>query len=335
MSKPVLVACLLAATAAAALLASSCRSLPKSELQQRVAALEKNAALTGLERLEFSADLGGGDQPLELVYHHAPGPEGNASPPIVLVHGTPSTLYAWTELIHGTEAFEGLAAARDVYAIEVIGHGFAPGDASPYSFDRCARFVAGALAALDLERVHLVGSSYGGEFAWRAALLAQERIASVALLDASGIERREGDWLSEEIVMRENGLADLGWLLNSRDRIASALAPHFDGIPADRVEEFFLVCENAHNWKAMIALARDENGQAASQLPNLRAPVLLLWGANDLAYPPDHYAQRFADLLPDSELVTLPDTGHYPHEQRPELVVPLLEGFYDEVEARP
>ena len=34
----------------------------------------------------------------------------------------------------------------------------------------------------------------------------------------------------------------------------------------------------------------------------------------DIAYPPDVYAQRFADDLPRGELLVLADTGHYPHE---------------------
>ena len=43
-----------------------------------------------------------------------------------------------------------------------------------------------------LERVHLVGSSYGGEFVWRAALNDPDLVAGLVLIDSSGYERREG-----------------------------------------------------------------------------------------------------------------------------------------------
>ena len=81
-------------------------SLGKSELGERLAALDKNAAIGELERLDFVGDVGGGPRDLGLVYHHAPrtngpGPEGAI--PILLIHGTPSTLYSWSELIHGAE----------------------------------------------------------------------------------------------------------------------------------------------------------------------------------------------------------------------------------------
>lgn len=312
--------------------AVSCRSLSKDDLEQRLFALEKNGTIESLSRTSFEADIGSGPSTWELVYHRASAVSENPGVPLVLVHGTPSTLFTWSELIYGSDAFAGLREGRDVYAVEVVGHGIAPGDASPYDFDRCAKFVAASLEALGLERAYLAGSSYGGEFVWRAALEAPERTAGIVLFDSSGVARRDEDWLSEETVMRENGLAKIGWMLNSRDRIESALAPHFEQIPPDRVEEFFLVCENAHNWKAMIDLARDENGEREEELADIACPTLLVWGADDLAYPVDYYGERFAAAIPRAELVALPDTGHYPYEERPAEVVARMNTFFDSLE---
>ena len=316
------------------LVLAACSSLPKSELELRLADLGKNASIRSLERLFFTADLGDGDQAYELVYHFAPrsgkGPERT---PAVLVHGTPSTLYSWSELIYGVEAssaragFEGMAAHRDVYAIEIIGHGVAPEVSGEITFERCARFVSAAIRALGLEQVQLVGSSYGGEFAWRAALNEPELIQSLVLIDSSGVARRDADWLSEEV--------QIGWVLNSRDRIDFALAPHFDGVPPDRTEEFFLVCDNSSNWKGMVDLVRDENGAREGELAELSMPTLLLWGAEDLAYTPSYYAQRFAELIEDSQLTIMPGIGHYPHEQAPAKVVGILEEFFQGLEVQP
>ena len=322
----------LAATALTGLTSAGCSSLSKPKLEAALRALPKNARVQELERAPLRADLGDGPADYELVYLRAPAPDPQGAP-VVLVHGTPSTLFTWVELVYGGPGFEGLAARRDVYAIEVIGHGIAPGDAAPYDFDRCARFVSAALGALGLERAHLVGNSYGGEIAWRAALEAPERVASLTLINSSGYPRRDEDWLSEEVQMRENPLAKIGWVLNSRERIERALAPHFGTIPPDRVEEFFLVCENATNWKAMIDLARDENGTRASELPSLRAPTLVLWGENEIAYPLDVYGRRFANEIPDAELMVLEDAGHFPHEERPAEVAQVLERFLDGLEA--
>lgn len=317
----------------------SCSSMSKSRMQLELEQLGKNASLTGgLERLPFEADLGEGRQAYELVYHHAaarnpkPGYDGV---PVVLVHGTPSTLYSWSELVHGGAGFAGLAQTRDVYAIEVIGHGIAPGDAAPYSFERCARYVSAAIRALGLARVELVGSSYGGEFVWRATLNDPELVESLVLIDSSGYRRADDDWLPEEVEMRENSLAKIGWLINSPDRIETALQPHFDVIPPDRTQEFFLVCENAGNWAAMVDLARDENGDREDELKDLQARTLVLWGADDFAYSLEDYGRRFAADIPRAELVVMPETGHYPHEQRPAEVVRILNAFFDSEDSRP
>lgn len=320
----------LALFVAGAVVVSSCGSLSKPGLERELRALAKNRPVGELRRLAMDADLGDGPRTYELVYTHVPATRADArdATPVVLVHGTPSTLFSWVEIVHGGEGFAGLAQDRDVVALEMVGHGVAPGDAAPYTFERCARFVNAAIRALGLGRVHLVGSSYGGEFAWRAALNDPASIASLVLLDPSGYPRADGDWLPEEVEMREHPLAKLGWLLNSRERVETALAPHFDPIPPDRVDEFFLVCENRANWCAMIDLVRDEDGARAGELTSLAVPTLVVWGAEDIAYPLEDYGQRFAADIPGAELVVIEEAGHYPHEARPAAVVEALADFF-------
>ncbi|MCA8978690.1 MAG: alpha/beta hydrolase, partial [Planctomycetes bacterium] len=176
-------------TAVASSLFLSCVSTSKQRLEVELGAIEKNRPVTeaGLQRGELRMKHAGKEQKLEFVYHHAAAREPRKGAlPIVLVHGTPSTLFAWSEVIYGTPAFEGLRTDRDVYAVEVVGHGIAPGDLAPYDFDVCAEHVLAMARALGLERFHLAGSSYGGEFVWRAALMDPEHVASIVLLDSSG-----------------------------------------------------------------------------------------------------------------------------------------------------
>lgn len=311
-------------------LAAGCRSMPKDRLEARLAGLGKNAPLASLglarTRVEFEGEN------FELVHVRVPVRSEAPGRPVVLVHGTPSTLFTWTEIALGGEGFPGLAAGREVVLIEVPGHGIAPGDLSPYTFQRCAEFVVAAVRALGLEDVHLVGQSYGGEFAWRAAATAPELFRSLVVMDSSGYPRREGDWLPEEVEMRENRLAKIGWMINAEDRVETALAPHFHTIPPDRTAEFFLCCENAHNWKAMVDLVRDENGEGAPAIAGLELPTLVMWGADDIAYEPGYYAQRFVDDLPDGRLRLIEGAGHYPHEERPADVVAALASFFEETE---
>ena len=330
-----------AASGAAALLAAvgvgACSSTPKDEIEAALLALPKNARVRahGLSRARLDVRLGDETVAADVTYLHvrAAAPGGAARPPVVLVHGTPSSLFTWAPLVFGEGDFPGLPAllpGRDVVAIDVVGHGVTRTEAPPYSFQRCADWVAGVIAGLGLRDVVLVGNSYGGEFVWRAALDRPDLVGRVVLLDTSGHPRADDEWLPEEVAMRENPLAGIGYVLNSRDRIRTALAPHFPaGVTDDQVEEIYQVCDNADSWRAMVDLARDENGSRAGELPRLAQPTLLVWGAEDAAYGVERFARLFERDIPDARLVVVPGSGHYPQESRPAEVARLIAEFVE------
>jgi 2-hydroxy-6-oxonona-2,4-dienedioate hydrolase len=307
----------------------------KAEIESRLLALDKNAGARalGIERKSVAMSLGGERREVEVRYLRiaATAPGGASAPPLILVHGTPATLFTFSDVLFGGPGFASLPARlpdRDIYALEVIGHGIATAEAPPHDFARCAEFVAGFAEHVGSPRVDLAGNSYGGEFCLRVALDRPELVRRLVLLDSSGAHREDAEFLPEEVAMREHPLADLGWLANSRENVRGALQPHFrDPVDDDRVEEVFLVCENAVNWRAMIALARDENGTREPDLPRLEVETLVLWGDRDVAYPVDRFARRIAFAIPDARLEIIEDCGHYPQEERPERVIEALARF--------
>lgn len=301
----------------------ACVSMKKSTVEERLLALERNAPLRGrIETLVRPVVIDGEEIEARFRYLRA-GERGRAL--VVLVHGTPSSLVTWTEVVFGPG---GLAESCDVLALEMVGHGATRTFLDAYSFQREADWIRAFLAALDLRDVTLVGNSYGGEFVWRAALDAPERVARVVLMSSSGFPRADDEWFPEEVKMREMWLAKVGWLLNSRDNVRGALRPHFQApVPDEHVEEVFLVCENRDNWHAMIDLARDENGTRAGELSRLRQPTLLLWGAQDIAYRPETVAVRFLTTLPSARLERIEGAGHYPQEEKPAEVARAIAAF--------
>lgn len=325
---------LVAAGAAIALVGATslvaCCSTKKSTIETRLLALPRNARIRahGLQHRKLRIASDGGEREVEVTYWHVPAKRSTGARPLVLIHGTPSSLFTWSELVLGDANFAGLSEDFDVWAIDVVGHGTTRSAWPPYSFQRCADWVAGCVRGLGLERVILVGNSYGGEFAWRAALDHPELVEKLVLIDSAGIARRDGEWLPEEVKMREMSLAKIGWLLNSQGRVRAGLQPHFrERVSDGRVDEVFWAADNRDNWHAMIDLARDEQGARQAELAHLARPTLLAWGAQDVAYPPARFATEFQRLLPNAELRLIPQCGHYPQEERPAELAALLREF--------
>lgn len=317
---------------ALACLTAGCVGMKKSEIEHSLRALPKNSNIVeaGLERRVATVTLNGDPQEIEYVWTHVGPRNGGSAAPIVLVHGTPASLFNWALLLSALDAEGEGSGARDIYALDVIGHGLSQPKAARYTFQTCADHVRGFLEMLDLRDVTIVGQSYGGEFAWRAALDAPERIKKLVLIDSSGYQRADGEWLPEEEKLRNWPGAQFGYLFNSRDRLRPALQLHF-GVPLidDQLEEMFLLCENADNWRAMTHLCRDENGTRQSEIARITQPTLLIWGARDIAYTPDAYGRRFERDIVGSKLVIVPEAGHYPHEEQPAAVGRALLDFHN------
>jgi pimeloyl-ACP methyl ester carboxylesterase len=73
------------------------------------------------------------------------------------------------------------------------------------------------------------------------------------------------------------------------------------------------------------------NHDKLAALPVLRTvPVLVLCGDHDLLTPLPH-SEKIAAALPDSRLVVVPDAGHVPVLERPEIVTAALIELIDEV----
>ena len=61
-------------------------------------------------------------------------------------------------------------------------------------------------------------------------------------------------------------------------------------------------------------------------LQRIQVPTLLLWGANDRMIPSTQAAQ-YAQVLPHSQTVVLPNLGHVLQEERPEIGLSPVQAF--------
>src|SRR5262245_46492375 len=112
------------------------------------------------------------------------GPRDDQTP-IVLLHGSGSSLHAWNGWA------QALSPHRRVIRYDIAGFGLTgPSVDGRYSIDDDVRLVIGVLDRLGIARCVLGGNSLGGAIAWRTALAHPGRVDKLILVDAGGYASR-------------------------------------------------------------------------------------------------------------------------------------------------
>ena len=246
-------------------------------------------------------------------------------PPLVLVHGICSSAYSWADVIPG------LAESHDVIALDLPGFG---GSEIPPPGYSAARYVAALRSFLDelgLGRVRLVGHSLGGAVASAFAAAEPDRVERLVLVDAAGFNLAPEDrpWL-----LRVGGWPGVAPMLEAlplrRRTVALGLRQVFHDdarVTPERVEEYAAPFFRPGASRFMAGLLRDARALGLPEaIGRIRAPTLVVWGADDGWVPPTD-ADRFVAAIPGSRKAVIPATGHIPQEERPDELVALLKEF--------
>ncbi len=262
----------------------------------------------------------------QLVHLRDEGPRDDPEP-LVLLHGTASSLHTWEGWT------QELRATRRVVSFDLPGFGLTGPftgayDRDDYRGDTYARFVLDVLDQLQLARVVLAGHSLGGEIAWRVAAAAPRRVSRLILIGATGPAFEP---LAEPLAFRLLQAPVLGWLgqhLLPRSLVVEGLVSAVgdpDRIRSEQVDRHYELALREGNRQAL-ALRRQQarRGEHAERIAGLRLPALLLWGGRDRWVPPA-VGQQFAALIPGSRLQVFDTLGHIPQEEDPaRTLVPVL-----------
>ncbi len=255
----------------------------------------------------------------QLVHVRDEGPRWDPTP-LVLIHGTSSSLHTWQGWVTG------LKERRRVITFDLPGFGLTgpfAGSYTPddYSGDALARFTLDLMDRLKVRRAVMVGNSLGGEVAWRVASLAPERVASLVLVDASGYRFTPDDLPLGFRLARNPAMAWIGETLLPRSVIERSVY----GVYADPrrvtpevIDRYYELTLREGNRRALrLRLAGLEADLAPERIPKLRVPTLVLWGGKDKLIPPAVGAQFARDII-GAKLVVLDELGHVPQEENPE-----------------
>ena len=193
-----------------------------------------------------------------------------------------------------------------------------------YSLAFYGRFVERFLDHLGWERCRLVGHDWGGAWALAFAQHAPERVERLALVDSVPLlpgfrwHRVARLWRARgigEIVMGTTNRRTVGWARRARRAARShgrrGLRPLRPGHPA-------------RDSQALPVRARGRPAAAGRHLADVTAPALVVWGDRD-PYIEPRFGDGFAAALGDATVEHLPDAGHWPWLERPDLVARLCD----------
>jgi 3-oxoadipate enol-lactonase len=235
--------------------------------------------------------------------------------------------------------FDGLAEAATgrfrVVRPDFRGQGrSAPAEDPLIDMDTCADDTIAVIERLDAGPVHVVAQSMGGDVAIRVAVRRPELVRSMVLLGSSARDEPQENLdafrpIAEEVA--RTGF--VGEILETTMAIMFGETTRQDPARQDVVALWrerigALPPELAPAIRGVI-----ERRSVVGLLPEVRVPVFVVSGTEDLARPPA-WADEVVAGLPDAELLRLEGIGHSPILEAPEQVLPRVLAFLAEADRR-
>lgn len=250
--------------------------------------------------------------------------EGRGDQTIVLVHGLASNAGFWRYSIPLL-----VDAGYRVIAVDLPGFGKSDKGAYPYNMTFYANTLSRFVRALDLGPVIYAGHSMGGQIGITLALEEPELIDRLVLVAPAGIESfgpGEGAWLAN--VLTVSGITNA-----PEESIRANLALNFHRWRPElewMVEERTRMAKTPEMDRFSYAVLRSVHGMldepTTHRLEEVTVPTLIVYGQFDRLIPnqylhpgfPRDVFQKGADLIPQAELVEIPNAGHMIQIERPE-----------------
>lgn len=238
-------------------------------------------------------------------------------PPVVLLHGYPTSSHLWRDLAPM------LAPHARAIAPDLIGYGdSAKPDGADLHIRAQAGYVRELLGHLGIGEFAVVGHDIGGGVAQLLAL--EGGVKALVLIDSISFD----SWPIEGVKMIQEAQADQVDEVFAENLLRASFTlglGHPDRLSEEDLEAYIAP------WRAdpfaLIRAARGIDGiglvGTEEALAGLDVPVFVLWGEED-PYQPADLAERLGEALPTSTVALLPGCSHFLTEDARETVLPMI-----------
>jgi proline-specific peptidase len=275
--------------------------------------------------------------------------ESGAKLPLLCLHGGPGA--GW----HHLESYQELAEGRRVVFYDQLGCGNssvdAPHDPAMWTTELYVEEVEAVREALGLDRVIVLGQSWGGMLALAWAITQPPGLAGLIVQSSPG---SVPFWMTEVARIRSELPADVQEVLDRHEAAGTTHDPEYEAAAMvfyrrhvcrtdpwpDWLDRCFAALGanpevyetmNGPNEFHVIGTIRDFDVEA--QLREIDVPTLLVSGRHDEVTPAT--VERVHARLPRSEWLVLEESSHMAQAEQPEETFAAIRRFLAEVEASP
>lgn len=244
--------------------------------------------------------------------------EAGAGRPLLLFHGLGASVATWRDNIVP------LSQEFRVIAVDLPGHGDSDKPDIDYSPDTIVRFIGDFAQALDLERPAIIGNSVGGALGLMTALRYPELVSGLVLVDSASLGREVSAYI------RLVSIPWLGQFLESSKVGGTRFMlykvfhdPRF--VTEELLMELYRSRQMPGAKEAVVRAIQNavnlfgirSKFVLLSELGRLKAPFMVVWGAQDQIFPVSH-AYRVSAVSPDTPIEVFDQCGHWPHMEKAE-----------------
>lgn len=248
-----------------------------------------------------------------MLYHRTSG-QGE---PLVMIHG----LFGSMENLGALARF--LKDSYTIYSVDLPNHGRS-GHAEDMHLQSMAAAVAKWMDQQGLTQAHFLGHSLGGKVAMETALQASSRVKKLVVMDIAPVtySARHNDVFDGLLAIDPSQIS-------SREEANDLMLPH---VPDVAVRSFLLKNlvkgENGFEWRMNLDDLHKNypfliEGNSPAVFPN---DTLFLKGGNS-DYITSEHREAILQRFPRAQLKVVPNTGHWLHAEKPELVARLVKKF--------
>ena len=243
--------------------------------------------------------------------------------PVILIHGFGGSMWQWE---HQQTP---LSAQVRLITPDLIGSGLSDKPDIEYLPEQMLEYFVGFMDALQTRQAMLVGNSMGAGLAIGMALAHPDRVSQLILID--GLPANVRDKLTSPSIKRALNTSAPSWLVSFGNWLFGGFM--IESILREIVHDSALltpaVSERSNRNRQRPGLiaptmsARDNlplwEAGFAKRIAEITQPTLILWGEEDRVFPIG-VGEELQRTIKGSSLVRIPQAGHIPQWERPDLV---------------